>query len=241
MNLSTYQDLHVAFEKHSVVFGIQKGTMLFYGVMTNIVLVFTIYVMKTSRLELATIHRILMYCNILFPAIFCNTTCFIFVPYIVVPYSVIATLGPMSFGPSMTMLHMVIFCWFGTLSSVSIFYSVTLNYISVFHHSFLSSSIFSGVKVASIFIPILMLVVPSVILPYSLLSEPSPTTTVAELYPSSGAYLVRYSAVIVHYTWHGVELGVLGWAMAYTTIFVACGMMITKWVLVTIIIKLSER
>ncbi|KAK5979711.1 hypothetical protein GCK32_010857 [Trichostrongylus colubriformis] len=108
MNSTQFVGFYEIFEKHAVYFRIQRGTMIAYGVATDIVVAFSVYVIRASKVDLLTSFRLLMYGNVLFPALGCNVICFLLVPYILIPYPVVLNLSPLSFGSESTLVYAAI-------------------------------------------------------------------------------------------------------------------------------------
>lgn len=227
MDSSRYCGIYEIYQKHSVHFNLQQNTMIAYTVATDLVVAFSLYVIKTSTVELLRAYRALMYCNIAFPAVLCNTLCLIFVPYIILPYPVILTLGPLRFGKESTLIYCAVVCWSGAFSCLSILYTIILNYITVCHSWMMRSSWFSLFKWLAVLAPQIVLIALSILLPYLLLTDTTSYTLILEADAMNAEFITKFSALVVYLQYIGVDMCLIILFVIYSgASLLCCGMII---------------
>ncbi|KAK6023337.1 7TM chemoreceptor, partial [Ostertagia ostertagi] len=210
MDSSDFVGIFEVYEKHAVYFPIQRKTMLFYGIATNVVILFALYVMKTASIELLGTFRVLMYCNVVFPALECNMICFLFVPHIMVPYPVILSMGPTRLlGRETTLLYSVLFWWFGAGAVVSIADSVSLHYISLF-----------------VVTPFSMTFI------YLIISDTQSVSSMLTADPRNAVFVNEFAAMPVYlFQSFGVDLGLIALLLIYTGAAIVGSAMIIRVIL----------
>lgn len=222
-----YSELSLVFEKHSTYFKMQRRTMLITGSLSNVVVAFTIYVIKSSSIDLMKMHKILMYSNILFPALMSNMMCFIFVPYVVIPYPIICTVGPFGFGKESTLLYLVVTCWFILLGLLSIGYTIIVNYLTVCHIWTLNTLMFNKLKLVAVIVPIALLSIVSVVAPIILLNE-STIPSLIVMDPRTADFFETFSALVVHVQGYIFETFILLLLLVYAAGSIACAFLIFR-------------
>ncbi|KAK6025568.1 7TM chemoreceptor, partial [Ostertagia ostertagi] len=231
MNSSQFAGIFGVYEKHVVYFQLQRDTMLFYGIATDVVITFVLYVMKTSSIELLKAFRILMYCNVAIPALLCNLICILFVPYIMLPYPVILNLGPLRINREVTLLFSAMICWLGACAVLSIAYSIALNYISVCHFWLLRSRAFLIVKWTAFLLPAVVIVAFSIVLPYLILSDTQSVPSMLIADPRNAVFLDEFATMVVYLRSLGVDLCLIFLLLIYTGAAIIGTVMITRVVL----------
>ncbi|VDO94238.1 unnamed protein product [Heligmosomoides polygyrus] len=195
--------------------------MMFYAMISDIFVLFTIYVIRVTSIQLWKDFQLLIYSNILFPAIFCNVLCLILVPFFLLPYPAVCNLGSLRFGPESTVLYVAILVWAGVWTIMSILYSIALQYIIVCHSWLLTSRRFKTGKILAILIPNVFLVIVSVVAPYLMLSD---RTTIPQLIAANSRnnFLEKYSVLIVHLYWDdALKYCFLAFLLAYAAAIIA--------------------
>lgn len=202
--------------------------MFVHGFLTNIVVAFTLYKIKSSSLDLLKMHKALMYSNILFPAFMCNTMSFLFVPYIMFPYPIFCTVGyTVGFGQISTLLYLVIYCWFILLSILSIAYSIIVNYLTVCHLWTLNTPMFKKLKLAAVIVPIVILTIASVVVPFTLLNEPTIPSLIS-MDPRTADFLRNFSALIVYVRGYVLKTCIDLFLLLYTAGSIACAVLVFR-------------
>ncbi|XGW26962.1 hypothetical protein V3C99_007497 [Haemonchus contortus] len=205
MNSSHFSYIYNVYQKNLLYFRVQQNTLLVYGIVTDVVITFVLYVMMTSSIELLKAFRVLMYCNVVFPALLCNVVCLLFVPYILLPYPVILNLGPIRFSQEVTLLYGTMICWLGALSCLSIAYAVSLNYISVCHFWFLRSTYYVILKWVAFVVPALAITGFNIVLLYLILTDTDSIPSILEADPRNAVFLKDYAALVVYLRSFGVD------------------------------------
>ncbi|EYC42367.1 hypothetical protein Y032_0534g3072 [Ancylostoma ceylanicum] len=176
--------------------------MMSYITISDIVLIFTVYIFKTSNIETLSIYKYLMYGNLLFPALMCNAMCVLITPFIIAPFPVICCLGPFRFGLETTLLYYDVMFWGIMLGSLNILYTICLNYISVCHAQLLYSPYFRTIKPSAVLLPLGALTGASVIIPYLILSDTTSIPTLIAM-DSRNIFLKKYAALVINLPWNG--------------------------------------
>ncbi|KAK6023249.1 hypothetical protein OSTOST_11026, partial [Ostertagia ostertagi] len=206
--------------------------MLFYGIATNVVILFALYVMKTASIELLGTFRVLMYCNVVFPALECNMICLLFVPHIIVPYPVILSMGPTRLlGREITLLYGAFFCWFGACAVLSIAYSVSLNYISVCHSWILRSKAFLILKWAAFLLPVIFITPFSITLIYLIITDTQSVSSMLTADPRNVVFVNEFAAMPVYLQSFGVDLCLIALLLIYTGAAIVGSAMILRVIL----------
>ncbi|KAK6040144.1 7TM chemoreceptor [Cooperia oncophora] len=177
------------------------------------------------------LFRILMYCNVVFPALLCNEICILFVPYVLLPYPVILDLGPLRFGREMTLFYGAVLCWLAALSVLCIAYSVSLNYITVCHFWLLRSNAFFILKCIAILIPAAVIIPLSVLLPYLILNDTQSIPSMLIADPRNAVLVDKYAAMVVYLQSLGVDLCLIFLLFIYTAAAIIGSAMIIRIIL----------
>ncbi|VDO26752.1 unnamed protein product [Haemonchus placei] len=228
MNYSQFIGLYETFERHERFLVLQRATMLVYGITTTIVVSFTLFVMNKSAANLLQLVRVLMYCNVLFPALLTSVICFLFVPYFLLPYPVALNLGPIRFGPVSTLLHCLFMLGFGSSACLSIAYSIVLNYITVCHDSFLKTTAFTVTKWLSLILPTVFLIALGILLSYSMLNDTTSTLSMVAADSRNYFFVEKFAALVLHLDIFGLDTLLYGSVVLYIGVVAAAFTMLYR-------------
>ncbi|XGW26632.1 hypothetical protein V3C99_007327, partial [Haemonchus contortus] len=228
MNSSQFIGLYETFEKHERYLVVQRAATLVNGITTTIVVSFTLYVMNTSAANLSHLVKVLMYCNVLFPALLTSVICFLFVPYLLLPYPIALNLGPIRFGLVSTLLHVIFMFGFGSYACLSIGYSIALNYITVCHAWFLETTAFTLTKWLSLIIPTIFLMALGIHLSYSMLNDTSSTLSMVAVDSRNAIFSEKFAAIVIHLDIFGLDPILYGSVLLYIGVIAAAVTMLYR-------------
>ncbi|KAK6038209.1 7TM chemoreceptor [Cooperia oncophora] len=231
MNTSQLVGFYETFEKHAVYFLIQRNTMVAYGITTNIVVVFSLYVLKTSKVNLMSSFRNLMYCNVIFPALACNVVCLLLIPYILVPYPIVLNLAPLNSGREFALVYLAIAFWFGFMSYLSASYSISLNYISVCHSEFMKSTGFWIMKWLALVLPCILLIALTILVPLLVLRDTLSIPSLLAADARNAVVVAKFAPLVLYFISSGLDLWLGSIIVLYITTVISSAAMITRIVL----------